>query len=124
MWKRTGKSFKHRYQFCYFHGTLRINAYCGLDSDFSLYTLLPVTGASDLFALSPYRLSTMASMRIDQVKNTTREQRVAAHTHIKGLGLRDDGSAEPIAAGFVGQENAREVYRLITLCNSNHCQRT
>ncbi|CAO3695296.1 unnamed protein product [Umbelopsis ramanniana] len=50
----------------------------------------------------------MASMRIDQVKNTTREQRVAAHTHIKGLGLRDDGSAEPIAAGFVGQENARE----------------
>jgi RuvB-like protein 1 (pontin 52) len=25
------------------------------------------------------------------------------------LGLRDDGSAEPIAAGFVGQENAREV---------------
>lgn len=51
----------------------------------------------------------MASMRIDQVRNTTREQRVAAHTHIKGLGLRDDGSAEPIAAGFVGQENAREV---------------
>lgn len=50
-----------------------------------------------------------SSMRIDQVKNTTREQRVAAHTHIKGLGLRDDGSAEPIAAGFVGQENAREV---------------
>ncbi|GAB5593505.1 RuvB ATP-dependent DNA helicase pontin [Umbelopsis nana] len=49
-----------------------------------------------------------SSMRIDQVKNTTREQRVAAHTHIKGLGLRDDGSAEPIAAGFVGQENARE----------------
>ncbi|CAO3679822.1 unnamed protein product [Umbelopsis vinacea] len=46
----------------------------------------------------------MASMRIDQVRNTTREQRVAAHTHIKGLGLRDDGSAEPIAAGFVGQE--------------------
>ncbi|KAG2183699.1 hypothetical protein INT43_006710 [Umbelopsis isabellina] len=50
----------------------------------------------------------MASMRIDQVKNTTREQRIAAHTHIKGLGLREDGSAEPIAAGFVGQENARE----------------
>jgi RuvB-like protein 1 (pontin 52) len=64
----------------------------------------------------------MASMRIDQVKNTTREQRVAAHTHIKGLGLRDDGSAEPIAAGFVGQENAREVCKLITLCISNHSQ--
>jgi riboflavin synthase len=56
-----------------------------------------------------FDLYNMASMRIDQVKNTTREQRIAAHTHIKGLGLREDGSAEPIAAGFVGQENAREV---------------
>lgn len=49
------------------------------------------------------------TMKIQQVKNTTREQRVATHSHIKGLGLRDDGTAEPIAAGFVGQENAREV---------------
>ncbi|KAI8394047.1 RuvB-like 1 [Radiomyces spectabilis] len=48
------------------------------------------------------------NMRIEQVKSNTREQRVAAHSHIKGLGLRDDGSAEPIMAGFVGQENARE----------------
>lgn len=49
-------------------------------------------------------------MRIEQVKNTPREQRVAAHSHIKGLGLREDGTAEPILAGFVGQENAREVW--------------
>ncbi|KAG0170018.1 RuvB-like protein 1 [Apophysomyces sp. BC1034] len=48
------------------------------------------------------------NMRIEQVKTTTREQRVATHSHIKGLGLRDDGTAEPIMAGFVGQENARE----------------
>ncbi|CDH49775.1 -like 1 [Lichtheimia corymbifera JMRC:FSU:9682] len=47
-------------------------------------------------------------MRIEQVKSAPREQRVAAHSHIKGLGLRDDGSAEPIHSGFVGQENARE----------------
>lgn len=48
-------------------------------------------------------------MRIEQVKSAPREQRVAAHSHIKGLGLREDGSAEPIHSGFVGQENAREV---------------
>ncbi len=40
--------------------------------------------------------------------STTKAQRVATHTHIKGLGLRDDGTANPIAAGFVGQEQARE----------------
>jgi RuvB-like protein 1 (pontin 52) len=33
----------------------------------------------------------------------------ATHSHIKGLGLNENGTAEPIAAGFVGQENAREV---------------
>lgn len=53
--------------------------------------------------------STNNTMRIEQVKSAPREQRVAAHSHIKGLGLRDDGSAEPIHSGFVGQENAREV---------------
>ncbi|KAJ3017358.1 UNVERIFIED_CONTAM: RuvB-like protein 1 [Siphonaria sp. JEL0065] len=47
-------------------------------------------------------------MKIQEVTSTTKEQRVAVHSHIKGLGLNDDGSAEPIAAGFVGQETARE----------------
>jgi RuvB-like protein 1 len=47
-------------------------------------------------------------MRIEEVASTTKAQRVATHTHIKGLGLRDDGTAHPMAAGFVGQEQARE----------------
>ncbi|TPX72307.1 hypothetical protein SpCBS45565_g00723 [Spizellomyces sp. 'palustris'] len=47
-------------------------------------------------------------MKIQEVQSTTKEQRIATHSHIKGLGLRDDGTAEPVAAGFVGQENARE----------------
>jgi len=47
-------------------------------------------------------------MKIEEVESTTRSQRVAAHTHIKGLGLAADGSAEPVAAGLVGQEKARE----------------
>jgi DNA helicase TIP49 (TBP-interacting protein) len=40
---------------------------------------------------------------------TARENRVAAHSHIKGLGLRDDGLADPTAGGFIGQTQAREV---------------
>ncbi|RKP04211.1 hypothetical protein CXG81DRAFT_29072 [Caulochytrium protostelioides] len=53
-------------------------------------------------------------MKITEVQSTTKEQRVAAHSHIKGLGLRDeDGFAEHTAAGFVGQVQAREAIGLI-----------
>eukprot|EP01017_Pseudomicrothorax_dubius_P045589 TRINITY_DN7898_c0_g4_i5.p1 TRINITY_DN7898_c0_g4~~TRINITY_DN7898_c0_g4_i5.p1 ORF type:complete len:306 (+),score=105.98 TRINITY_DN7898_c0_g4_i5:55-972(+) len=47
-------------------------------------------------------------MKIEEVKSTTKTQRIASHSHIKGLGLRDDGTALEVAAGLVGQENARE----------------
>eukprot|EP00884_Botryococcus_braunii_P010899 jgi/Botrbrau1/19810/Bobra.0124s0053.1 len=47
-------------------------------------------------------------MRIEEVASTTKAQRVATHTHIKGLGLAEDGTAVALAAGFVGQEAARE----------------
>jgi len=47
-------------------------------------------------------------MKIEEVKSTTRAQRVAAHSHVKGLGLNEDGSAAEVAAGLVGQEKARE----------------
>ncbi len=36
-------------------------------------------------------------------------KKVATHSHIKGLGLNETGSAESIASGFVGQLKAREV---------------
>ncbi|CCX31929.1 TIP49 C-terminus-domain-containing protein [Pyronema domesticum] len=46
---------------------------------------------------------------ISEVKSgNPRETRTAAHTHIKGLGLNSDGTAQKVAAGFVGQESARE----------------
>ncbi|MCJ1438792.1 RuvB ATP-dependent DNA helicase pontin [Xylographa pallens] len=45
---------------------------------------------------------------ISEVKGNSRENRTAAHTHIKGLGLRSDGYAEQSGAGFVGQVAARE----------------
>lgn len=48
-------------------------------------------------------------MKIEEVKSTTRTQRVSAHSHVRGLGLAEDGTAMPSAAGLVGQCPAREV---------------
>jgi len=43
---------------------------------------------------------------------TQRESRIATHSHIKGLGLADDGSAMELSQGFVGQVQAREALGL------------
>lgn len=48
-------------------------------------------------------------MKIEEVKSTVRTQRIAAHSHIKGLGLDENGVPLQIGAGLVGQTNAREV---------------
>ena len=47
-------------------------------------------------------------MKIEEVQSTTKTQRVAAHSHVKGLGLNEEGNATEVAAGLVGQEKARE----------------
>ncbi|EER04728.1 RuvB DNA helicase, putative [Perkinsus marinus ATCC 50983] len=47
-------------------------------------------------------------MKIEEVQSTVHSTRIASHSHIKGLGLKPDGTAEPIANGLVGQEKARE----------------
>lgn len=52
-------------------------------------------------------------MRIEEVASTTKTQRIATHTHIKGLGLQENGEAHPMAAGFVGQEQAREACGIV-----------
>jgi RuvB-like protein 1 (pontin 52) len=48
-------------------------------------------------------------MKIEEVRSTVRTQRISAHSHVKGLGLDDNGTAIHQAAGLVGQEGAREV---------------
>jgi len=48
-------------------------------------------------------------VQISEVRGNSRDNRTAAHTHIKGLGLNSQGIAEKQAAGFVGQTTAREV---------------
>lgn len=45
---------------------------------------------------------------IAEVKGNGRENRTAAHSHIKGLGLTN-GIASATGGGFVGQAAAREV---------------
>lgn len=47
-------------------------------------------------------------MRIEEVASTKNAHRVASHSHIKGLGLDEDGSAKTIFMGMVGQLKARE----------------
>ena len=39
------------------------------------------------------------ALRIEEVTSTSKSQRIATHTHIKGLGLSHDGLAVSIAAG-------------------------
>ncbi|KAH1090812.1 hypothetical protein J1N35_018069 [Gossypium stocksii] len=55
----------------------------------------------------------MDKMKIEEVQSTAKKQRIATHTHIKGLGLDPTGNAVPLAAGFVGQAEAREAAGLV-----------
>merc|ERR1711934_452124 len=50
----------------------------------------------------------ISKMKIEEGKSTTKAQRVAVHTHVKGLGLDEEGNAVQCAAGLCGQEKARE----------------
>lgn len=52
-------------------------------------------------------------MKIEEVQSTTKTVRVASHSHIKGLGLNEDGTAMEISAGLVGQQQAREAAGLV-----------
>ncbi|KAA3672547.1 RuvB-like protein 1 (pontin 52), partial [Paragonimus westermani] len=56
---------------------------------------------------------THCTMRIEEVRSTSKAQRIAAHTHIKGLGLDENGVPLPSAAGLVGQECAREAAGIV-----------
>ncbi|TNM88956.1 ruvB-like 1 [Takifugu rubripes] len=52
-------------------------------------------------------------MKIEEVKSTTKTQRIASHSHVKGLGLDEAGYAKQSACGLVGQEAAREACGII-----------
>jgi RuvB-like protein 1 (pontin 52) len=50
---------------------------------------------------------------IQNVQSTEREQRIATHSHLRGLGLDESGAVLDSAQGFVGQKDAREAASLI-----------
>lgn len=52
-------------------------------------------------------------MKIEEVESTTKTQRIASHSHIKGLGLSPEGLPIDLVSGLVGQENAREAAGVI-----------
>ena len=76
------------------------------DHQLHLYHIFP----PNLITLLPsiIRPSIVEMVNISEVKPSTPTTRTAAHTHIKGLGLRSDGTAETSSNGFVGQTAARE----------------
>lgn len=53
------------------------------------------------------------NMKIEEVESTTKTQRIASHSHVKGLGLSEEGNAVEMAGGLVGQEVAREAAGII-----------
>lgn len=55
----------------------------------------------------------MSGIKIEEVVSTTKSERVAAHSHVKGLGLQPDGTAQEISSGFVGQKTAREAAGIV-----------
>jgi RuvB-like protein 1 (pontin 52) len=52
-------------------------------------------------------------LNIQEVKSTTKTQRIASHSHVKGMGLRQDGKPEEISMGLVGQLEAREACGIV-----------
>jgi RuvB-like protein 1 (pontin 52) len=52
-------------------------------------------------------------MKIEEVKSTNKGQRIAVHSHVKGLGLNAEGYVEGTGSGLVGQERAREASGLV-----------
>lgn len=74
-------------------------------------TPLPSETLSVAFILSssPFNALQAEMVQINDIKGDARQNRTAAHSHIKGLGLRSDGYADKVSGGFVGQSAAREV---------------
>ncbi len=81
----------------------------------------PLAGAATTAAKSTENSSTTdknmsdgpVPMKIEDVRSTAKAQRIAAHSHIKGLGLNNSGVATQIGDGLVGQEKAREAAGIV-----------
>uniref|UniRef100_A0A915L049 RuvB-like helicase n=1 Tax=Romanomermis culicivorax TaxID=13658 RepID=A0A915L049_ROMCU len=52
-------------------------------------------------------------MKIEEVKSSVKSQRIAPHSHVRGLGLDEEGNAKSSGGGFVGQSDAREAAGIV-----------
>lgn len=52
-------------------------------------------------------------MKVQEVREVTRIERIGAHSHIRGLGLNDCLEARTVSQGMVGQKTARRAAGLI-----------
>jgi RuvB-like protein 1 (pontin 52) len=52
-------------------------------------------------------------MKIEEVKSITKTQRIAHHSHVKSLGIAEDGSVMDVGGGLVGQVQARQAASLV-----------
>ncbi|KAG5578136.1 hypothetical protein H5410_058270, partial [Solanum commersonii] len=90
-------------------------------SSFAIFSLQNLNGSPPLEKpqLNPRQLKKKKkdiekkNMKIEEVQSSIKNQRIATHTHIKGLGLEPNGTPLPLAAGFVGQAAAREAAGLV-----------
>ncbi|GAQ80109.1 putative DNA helicase TIP49 [Klebsormidium nitens] len=55
----------------------------------------------------------MADLKLNDVKDLTRIERIGAHSHIRGLGLDDALDARKVSQGMVGQTKARKAAGVI-----------
>jgi len=61
-------------------------------------------------------------MKIEEVQSSTKKLRIAAHSHIKGLGIDPEtGDALNSADGLIGQKDSREAMSLI--CDLINCKK-
>jgi len=53
-------------------------------------------------------------MKLTEVQSSTKTKRIATHSHVKGLGLADDGVALDVGGGLVWVK--RMLARCVSLC--------
>ena len=52
-------------------------------------------------------------MKIEEVQSNTKTVRISSHSHVKGLGLDEQGTAVDQSGGLAGQQAAREACGVI-----------
>jgi RuvB-like protein 1 (pontin 52) len=52
-------------------------------------------------------------MKIEEVQSNAKTVRISSHSHVKGLGLDETGTAVDQSGGLVGQSDAREACGVI-----------